>query len=53
MVAKSRVVSGRVPPGRRSLHADLRSWVSTALWPQVVVGLYNGAGQNRLDNDYQ
>lgn len=35
----------------RSLHTDLRRWVPAALWPQVVVGLYNGAVQLRLNDE--
>ncbi|MCP9491573.1 MAG: hypothetical protein MSC31_17115 [Solirubrobacteraceae bacterium MAG38_C4-C5] len=35
----------------RSLHADLQRWVPPALWPQVVVGLYNGAVRLRLDDE--
>lgn len=35
----------------RSLHADLRRWVPQARWPQVVVGLYNGAVCLRLDDE--
>ena len=27
----------------KSLHADLRAWVPESCWPQVTVGLYNGA----------
>ncbi len=26
----------------KSLHADLRKWIPSGLWSQVVVGLYNG-----------
>lgn len=33
----------------RSLHVDLRRWVLESRWPQVVVGLYNGAVLLRLD----
>jgi hypothetical protein len=35
----------------RSLHADLRRWVPKHLWPQVQLGLYNGAVRIRLDGD--
>ncbi len=41
------VASGR----GRSLHADLRRWVPVQHWAQVVVGLYNGGVQLRLDED--
>lgn len=27
----------------RSLHADLRQWIPTHLWPNVTLGLYNGS----------
>jgi hypothetical protein len=33
----------------RSLHRDLREWVPDKHWPQVLVGLYNGAVHSRLD----
>lgn len=33
----------------RSLHVDLRRWVQKPRWPQVLVGLYNGAVLLRLD----
>jgi hypothetical protein len=35
----------------KSLHADLRKWVPTSHWPQVVVGLYNGAVRLSLNDD--
>ena len=34
----------------QSLHRDLRSWLPRPLWGHVVVGLYNGAVQVRLDD---
>lgn len=33
----------------QSLHRDLRRWLPEALWPQVLLGLYNGAVRLRLD----
>lgn len=35
----------------RSLHDDLRKWVPQHLWSRVIVGLYNGAVINTLDED--
>lgn len=32
-----------------SLHRDLRQWVPPSAWPQVFLGLHNGAWQLRLD----
>jgi hydroxymethylpyrimidine pyrophosphatase-like HAD family hydrolase len=33
----------------KSLHHDLRRWLPQALWPRVLLGLYNGAVRVRLD----
>jgi hydroxymethylpyrimidine pyrophosphatase-like HAD family hydrolase len=33
----------------QSLHRDLRRWLPEGLWPQVLLGLYNGAVRVRLD----
>jgi hypothetical protein len=35
----------------RSLYVDLRRWLPPALWPHVIVGLYNGAVRLRLDDE--
>jgi hypothetical protein len=34
-----------------SLHRDLRRWVAKEQWPQIHLGLYNGAILVRLDED--
>lgn len=35
----------------RSLYADLRRWIPSAAWPNVRVGLYNGAVRMWLDEE--
>jgi trehalose-6-phosphatase len=41
------IASGR----GQSLHRDLRRWLAPTLWPNVILGLYNGAVTSRLDDE--
>jgi hypothetical protein len=37
------IVVGFASGRGKSLHLDLRKWIPTQYWPQVIIGLYNGA----------
>ncbi len=46
---ESRMILGFASGRGKSLHADLRRWIPETDWPNVIVGMYNGAVQISLD----
>jgi hypothetical protein len=45
------IVVGFASGRGKSLHLDLRKWIPRQYWPQVIVGLYNGAVRLGLEED--